>query len=382
MVTGVNAPATASFRSDGASSQLTGIGRSIGRRRLLQGAALLAGTAAVAGALRGPVSGALGSPGPSAGLRLGVFPNVTHAPGLVALESGRLAARLADVGVPAARPIVFGNGTEAVEALFAGALDVAYLGANPTINAHVRSGGRAVRVISGATIGGAALVVQPGVRTAADLRGRIVATPGLGTTQDVALRTWLADEGLPVTIEGAGDVVVAPQANATAFTAFGAGAIAGAWVPEPWATRLVRDAGGVLLVDERERWPSTGGRYVTTQLVVRADVLRTHASAVAALLAAHLDALQLLADDRSTAIDLAGAAIEGLTGRAVPPDTLAASFERLEFSSDPLPDALRLAADHAVAAGLLDLADLGDAPFDDLYDLALLDAATRPDPTE
>jgi NitT/TauT family transport system substrate-binding protein len=301
-----------------------------------------------------------------------MFPNVTHAPALVALHTGRIAARQRDGGLPPPRTAIFGSGTEAVEALFAGAIDVAHLGANPAINAHVRSGGRAIRVIAGSTVGGAALVVQPEVRGARDLRGRLVATPGLGTSQDVALRTWLAAEGMPVTIDGAGEVVIAPQGNAAAYASFGTRTIAGAWVPEPWVTRLERDAGGVVLVDERDRWPSTGGRFVTTQLVVRTAVLERHRVAVRALLAAHLDALEMLAGDRRASIRATGAAIEAITGRPIPSDTLDASFVRLGFGHEPEPAALAIAARNAAAVGLVDPVDLDRVGLGDLVDRSLL----------
>src|SRR5439155_15077439 len=168
-------------------------------------------------------------------------------------------------------------GPAAVEAIFSGALDATYLGPNPAINAWQKSHGQAVRIIAGATSGGAALVVKPNINGAADLKGKKVATPQLGNTQDVALRTWLNSNGLHETKSG-GDVTVVPQENSVTLTSFEQGAIQGAWVPEPWATRLVNEGGGKVLVDEKTLWP--GGKYTTTVLLVKKSFLDAHADVI------------------------------------------------------------------------------------------------------
>src|SRR5262245_30025002 len=232
-------------------------------------------------------SGEAGAPAAATPLRLGYFANVTHAPALVALERGLFAEALGP-GV-ALEPHAFNAGPEAVEALFSGALDATYIGPNPAINAFARSRGEAVRIVAGCTSGGAALVVAPAITAPAQLRGAKLATPQLGNTQDVALRSWLAQQGLAATLEGAGDVAVLPQANAQTLETFRAGEIQGAWLPEPWASRLVLEAGASVLVDERSLWPD--GRFVTTHLVVRTAFLREHPELVAALLRAHVAAV-------------------------------------------------------------------------------------------
>ena len=166
-------------------------------------------------------------------------------------------------------------------ALLAGAIDATYIGPNPSVNAFQQSHG-AVRVVAGAASGGAYLVVKPNIDSAADLKGKKVASPQLGNTQDIALRSWLKQHGLKTDANGGGDVSVIPQDNATTLDTFRQGAIAGAWVPEPWATRLVDEGGGKILVDERTLWPQ--GQYVTTDLLVSTSFLKAHPDVVKRLL--------------------------------------------------------------------------------------------------
>ena len=173
-------------------------------------------------------------------LNLGFFPNVTHAPALVGVEEGLFAAALGDR--VELNTFTFNAGTEAIEALFAEAIDISFIGPNPAINAWAQSEGTAIQIISGSTSGGAYLVVKPEITSVEQLAGRTLATPSLGNTQDVALRAWLQENGLETTPEGGGDVSILPQSNSTTLEAFVAGAIDGAWVPEPWATRLIEEA--------------------------------------------------------------------------------------------------------------------------------------------
>src|SRR5437899_9494195 len=218
---------------------------------------------------RSKEAGSVAEPGEKVTLRLGYFTNITHAPALVGLEKGIFADKLGpDVTLA---PSVFNAGPAAVEAIFSGAIDATYVGPNPAINAFAKSNGQAVRIISGATSGGAFLVVNPSINSAADLKGKKVATPQLGNTQDVALRSWLKDQGLKTDTQGGGDVNIVPQDNAAALEAFKAGTIAGAWEPEPWATRMVQEGGGAVLQQD----PS-----VSTILIVRSDFLKKHPDTV------------------------------------------------------------------------------------------------------
>ncbi|MBU1492446.1 MAG: ABC transporter substrate-binding protein, partial [Actinobacteria bacterium] len=169
-------------------------------------------------------------------VRLGFFANVTHAPAIVGVAEGYFQEELGDVALQTA---TFNAGGDAVQALFTNAVDLSFMGPNPAINAYAQSDGAAVRIVAGSTSGGASLVVAPQIQSVADLRGTTISTPALGNTQDVALRAWLAEQGFEATLEGGGDVSILPQANAQTLETFRAGGIQGAWVPEPWATRLV-----------------------------------------------------------------------------------------------------------------------------------------------
>jgi NitT/TauT family transport system substrate-binding protein len=304
-----------------------------------------------------------GSSGPTGTLRLGYFPNVTHAAALVGVESGTFRDALG-TGVTL-EPSSFNAGGAASEALLNGAIDATYIGPNPAINAFAQSSGAAIRIIAGATSGGAFLVVKPEITSAEDLRGKKLATPQLGNTQDVALRTWLAENGLTTDTSGGGDVSILPQENAQTLQTFTDGQIDGAWVPEPWATRLVQEGGGTILVDEKTLWPE--GKYVTTHLIVRTDYLQAHPDIIRALLAGHIEATDFVNDNPDEAKDLVNQGIEAITGNTVAEDVLSAAWENLEFTVDPIASSLRTSAEHAEQVGLLDPVDLTG-----IYDLAAL----------
>ena len=222
-----------------------------------------------------------GAEGDTVTLRLGYFPNVTHAPAIVGMENGILADALGSGVV--LEPHVFNAGPEVVEAIFNGALDASYIGPNPAINAFAQSDGQAIRIVSGTTSGGAALIVRDDITSPDQLAGTVLATPQLGNTQDVALRAWLLEQGYETDLEGGGDVSITPQANADALNAFIAGDIDGAWVPEPWSTRMVEEGGGRVLVNEADLWPD--GDFVTTHLIVATEFLEEHPDVVKSLVA-------------------------------------------------------------------------------------------------
>jgi NitT/TauT family transport system substrate-binding protein len=298
-------------------------------------------------------------------VRLGFFANVTHAPALVALEQGWFTEALGPEVRLETR--TFNAGPEAVEALFSNALDVTYIGPNPAINAFAQSNGEAIRIVAGATSGGAELVVSPSITTPAQLRGTKLATPQRGNTQDVALRAWLVHQGLSANLEGGGDVSILPQANAQTLETFRQGLIQGAWVPEPWSSRLVLEGGGSVLVDERSLWPD--GKFVTTHVVVRTAFLREHPELVERLLRAHVRAVDFLSAEPVKARDIVNAGIEKLTGKALPAAVMERAFGNLAFTVDPIAASLRKSAEDAASVGLLEEVNL-----DGIYDLAALNA--------
>lgn len=296
-------------------------------------------------------------------LRLGYFPNITHASAVYGVASGTYAREL---GSTVLRTQTFNAGPAEVEALFAGAIDAAYIGPGPAVNAFLRSHGDVV-LVAGATSGGAALVVRPGVT---DLKGLRIADPQTGGTQDIALRTYLADKGLHVDRQGAGDVTVLAQDNAQTLDLFKAGKIDGAWVPEPWASRLVVDGGGTVLVDEKALWP--GGQFVTTTLLVRKAFLAKHADVVQALIKAQLAANEAIRADPTRAKAIVNDALKALTGKPLEPAVIDRAFAQITLTADPLAASLRTIAEHAFATGLLKRGDLRG-----IYDLGPLEAVTH-----
>ena len=296
-------------------------------------------------------------------LHLGYFPNLTHATAMIGLEKGYFAQALGkNVTI---ETHTFNAGGDAVTALLSGSIDVSFVGPSPTVNAFVQSHGEAVRVISGATSGGALLVVKQSINTPQDLRGKKIADPQLGNTQDVSLRWYLKGLGFNVDTHGGGDVSVLPQDNATTLQAFEQGAIDGAWVPEPWASRLVVEGGGKILVDERDLWPNR--QFVTTDLVAGTQFLHDHPKRIKALLEGLYQANQYLNQNPSDAQSITNSAVAKISGKALKSGVVSAAWPHMTFTLDPLASSLKTAAAHAVAVGLLKSDDLTG-----LYDLTLL----------
>jgi NitT/TauT family transport system substrate-binding protein len=312
--------------------------------------------------LTGCTGAAAGEGSGTVSLRLGYLPNLTHATAIVGLQQGLFAQSLGSGVRLSSR--TFNAGGDAVQALFTGAIDAAYLGPSPTINAFAQSHGQAIRVVAGAASGGVSLVVKPSISGPSGLVGARIATPQLGNTQDVALRYWLLQQGLHAMPDGGGDVHVVPQDNASTVTAFASGAIDGAWVPEPYASRLVA-AGGHVLVDERSLWP--GGQFAVTNLVVTSSFLAGHPDVVKDLVAGSVAANAFINAQPDQARQVVAEALSHLSGRQQSAAALTPSWQTLTFTDDPLADTLRADAQHARAVGLLGAIDLRG-----LYDLTAL----------
>jgi NitT/TauT family transport system substrate-binding protein len=318
-----------------------------------------------------PLAACGSNPGPGAAqVRIGYLPNMTNAAALVAIQHDYFSARLGGGARVSAQ--AFGAGPAEVEAIFGGAIDIGFLGPNPAINAYARSHGDALRVVAGASSGGASLVVRPGARIkgAADLKGRTIASPELGNTQDVALRAYLAEHGFHTEPDGSGDVKVLTSDNATTFQLFRQGQVDGAWLPEPWASRLVLEAGGTRLLDERDLWPSR--EFPTTVVVASRSFLAAHPGTVEKLLQGELDALDYMARDPAAARALVELAIKKQTGRALKPVTRDAAWERLDFTVDPLSESFRTDAQNAVRARLSRVSNI-----EGIFDLRPLNRALR-----
>lgn len=313
---------------------------------------------------------ACGSPEASSGpvpLRLGYFPNLTHATALVGVEKGIFAKNLGSTATLEGKQ--YNAGPAAVEALFAGAIDATFIGPNPSINAFSQSKGKAVRIVAGAASGGVFFVVKPGIATAEDLRGKTIATPQLGNTQDVALRYWLKQKGLTTTKEGGGDVKVKPQDNAVTVDAFKSGTIDGAWVPEPTASRLVA-AGGTVLVDERDLWPDK--KFVITNLLVSTTFLEAHRDVVKNLIKGLVESNAYINANPADAQKAVSDGVAKLTSKPLDPKQVADAWKSISFLNDPLPSTLLDGAKHAQDVGLLAPTDLNG-----IYDLSLLNEVLK-----
>ena len=306
-----------------------------------------------------------GEPAARAGqvtLRLAYFPNLTHAPALVGIGGGRYAKDLPNVAISSK---VVNAGPEAMEALLAGEVDLAFVGPSPAINAFVKTGGRALRIVAGACDGGASLIARGDAPIASvrDLDGRRVAVPGLGGTQDVSLRHFLAVSGLAPRDKG-GTVTVLPMANADILTQFKRGGVDAAWVPEPWASRLRTEGGGKTAVDERTLWP--GGRFTTTVLVARRGFMDRYPNVVRDFVRAHAATVAWMNAHPEAARTVANAELKRLSGKPLNRDVLREAWSHLAFTTDPGASSVEAFAEAARDAGYLkadrlDLAALVDA---------------------
>jgi NitT/TauT family transport system substrate-binding protein len=304
-------------------------------------------------------------------VRVGYFPNLTHAQALVGRAGGQFEKALG-TGVQIEWK-AFNAGPAAIEAIFADAIDLTYVGPNPAVTGYVRSQGAAVRVIAGAASGGASLVVRQGagIEKASDFHGKRVATPQLGNTQDVALRSWLRANGLKPREKG-GDVQVLPITNADQFTLFLKGQLDAAWAPEPWASRLVRDAGGKIFIDERDLWPNR--EFVITDLIVRPQFLKDHPDVVKNFLRVHVELTDWIGKNPAQAKQVLNQQLQKETGKPLEATVLDDAFSRMAVTYDPLRSALQKATQQAFDEGFL-----GRTPPDlsGLYDLALLNEVLR-----
>ena len=314
-------------------------------------AALVLGAAACSGGSSTPKATA---DGPASELRLGYFPNITHATAIYGVSSGIFQTALGSTKLTTK---TFNAGPETIEALRGGALDAAFLGPNPAINGFSQTDGTLLRIVAGATSGGAALVVQPDITDVAQLAGKKVATPQVGNTQDVAAKYYLKDKGVKAT--------VVAVANADVEAAFKGKSISAAWVPEPYASRLVLNDGGKKLVDEATLWPD--GKFVTTQLVVTQKFLKAHPATVEALLKGLLEANDKVASKSAEVQTAVNDAIKTLSGKSLKDAVLASAFAALTPTVDPIASSLKTDLEHGVEIGVSKQADLKG-----IYDLTIL----------
>src|SRR3954452_3433471 len=293
-----------------------------------------------------PSAGAGASAGtPADEVRLGYFPNITHAPALIGVANGYFQQELGSTKLTTQ---TFNAGPEEVSALLGGSLDAGFIGSGPAINAFAKSNGEAVRLIAGSTSGGAQLVVAPDITSPEQLKGKIVATPQAGNTQDIAFKKWLKANNLT---NGTGPDAVTVQNidNPRTLDLFKSGEVAGGWLPEPWSSRLV-DAGAKVLVDEKSLWPD--GQFPTTVLIVRTAFLQEHPQTVEALPRAEQKSIDFASAQPDQAKTVTNDAIKQLTNSSLAPAVLDRAFTELSFGSDPLAATFPQLAKDSVTAGI------------------------------
>ena len=268
-------------------------------------------------------------------IRVAHMPNVTHAQAVVGRAKHWFEDKLGnDVTL---KWQSLNAGPSIIEGIFGDQIDIAYVGPGPAINGFVKSDGEALRIVAGAASGGAAFVVRKGagIQSEKNLPGKKIATPQLGNTQDIALRSWLAQLGLKSKEKG-GTVTVLPISNPDQLTLFQKGALDGAWTVEPWVTRLVQEGGGEVLLDESKLWTSTDGKYATTLLVVRKKFLDEHPKVVRDWVNAHVQLTVWLNANKPEAIALFNKELGKEIGKPLPEKVLQGAFANLEFTANPL----------------------------------------------
>ena len=333
-------------------------------------------------------------------LRIGYFPNVNHAQAIIGLKNGDFQKILnSNDSTSKSEPnkinineFVFSDGPSALEALFGGQIDVAYVGPNPAISGYVASGGKdGLRIISGAASGGASFVVRndAGIQSVKDLGGKKFASPQLGNTQDVSLRKYLVNNGYK-TAENGGNVTVVPVANADILTLFLKKEIDGAWVPEPWATRLVNEANGKIFVDERDLWPPQG-KFVTANIIVRTDYLNQNPDVIKKLLEAHVNETlwinnHLNSDKNNSTfndkninqvVNAFNNGLKKMTGKTISDDELKQAFSRMDFTYDPLKQSLYKIANDANSLGFISDSKVNKLNITGIYNLQILNSVLK-----
>src|SRR5215203_3202933 len=312
-----------------------------------------------------------GSATPLKTLRLGYYPNINHAQAVIGVGRGDFQKALGpDVKL---ETVIFNAGPSAIEALLANRIDATYVGSNPAINGYVVSDGEGLRIVAGSASAGAVFVVRndSGIQSPKDIGGKKFASPQLGNTQDIALRKYIQDNGFKTT-ENGGNVTVVPIANPDILTLFLKKEIDGAWVPEPWGARLIKEGNGRIFLDERDLWPN--GKFVTANIAVSTDYLKNNPEIIKQLLVGHLEETDWINNNREKATQNLNIALKKITGKTIPEDELIDAFSRLDFTYDPISESLLRQADNAYDLGYFANATSTKPDLSGIYDLTILNS--------
>jgi NitT/TauT family transport system substrate-binding protein len=321
-------------------------------------------------------------------LRVGYFPNINHAQAVIGFNNGDFQKILGNN--TKVETVVFNAGPSAIEALLANRIDAAYIGPSPTINGYVVSDGKDIRIVSGASSGGASFIVRndSGINSVKDLGGKKFASPELGNTQDISLRKYIVKNGFN-TVENGGNGTIVAINPSDILTLMIKKQIDGAWVPEPWGARLVKDGDAKIFVDERSLWPPTG-KFVTANIIVRTDYLKENPDVIKKLLEANVDETLWINkqlnktninginennNSNSNILKVINAFNNGLkqiTGKTIPNDELKEAFARTDFTYDPLKQSLYKIGNDANSLGFISNTKGKELDISGIYDLTLL----------
>lgn len=298
-------------------------------------------------------------------IRIGYFANVNHAQAVIGLGRGDYHEALDGIEV---RTQLFSAGPSVIEALLASQIDVAYVGPNPAINGYIKSDGSVLRVISGAASGGAVFVVRndAGIQSVSDFTGKKFSSPQLGNTQDVALRKYLLENGYE-TKEKGGTVEILPAKTSDIVTLMLKKEIDGAWVPEPWGAKLVKETNARIFVDERTLWPD--GEFVSAHVIARTAYLESNPGTIKKFISAHIEGTEWINQNQEAAIKAFNQELAKLTGKTIPEDELVEGLSRMELTYDPIKESLFQSAADAREIGFL---ENGGPDLKDIYDLDML----------
>lgn len=342
------------------------------RRLTSKAAAAVAAALTFASLTAGAGSAATATPAPALPklknakvVRIGFFANVTHGSALIAQEKKFFEKYLKGTKI---EYVAFNAGPAVVEAMKGGSIDVSFIGPNPAVAGYVSTRGSLLRIVAGSTTGGAQFITKQTITTVADLKGKTFATPQLGNTQDVALRSYLKSKGYTTSILGSGDVNIAPTANASTLDLFKNGSIDGAWVPEPWASRLVLEANGRVFLDEKSLWPK--GKFVTTNIIASQSFLKSYPGTVRSLLQAVQYTNKWAKANAAAAKDAVQNQLLKWSGKKLSDEVINRAWPSLTFTLDPVAAQLAESVDAAVDAGTL--TNVGSRGIAGIYDLRLL----------
>ena len=283
-------------------------------------------------------------------IRVAFFPSIGHIIPIVGLEE-----KFFEKGIGEEKQIetkLFDSGPQVIESIFAGSIDIAYVGPGPIINGFLKSDGKDIKILSGAASGGASFIIQPnsGLESLENFDGKRIASPQISNSQDVSLRYYLESHGLK-SVEKGGTVFVLNISNPDIYTLFAKGDIDGAWVPEPWATILVQELDGIRLFNEEKLWPDE--EFASVLLVVRTKYLENNPETVQKWVDSHEKTVTWINSNPNKSKSLFSNFLIDYMGKSLPTKIIDESFSNISITSDPIKNSVIIFAERADSLGYL-----------------------------